>query len=134
MRGCLFILLIGIGSLVPRSAAAQTHDPWWGQDKALHLSFSLAISATSYGIAIPLLDAPEARVLFAASIGLSAGVGKELLDLAGYGDPSWKDFAWDVIGVAIGTAIMWTLDILLSDGPRRSATDAQRARVPNESS
>ena len=40
-------------------------------------------------------------------------MGKELADLGGYGDPSWKDLAWDGLGMVTGLAVAWGLDLLI---------------------
>lgn len=37
-------------------------------------------------------------------------MAKELWDLSGHGSPSWKDFTWDVIGVATGLLLSWLVD------------------------
>ena len=41
------------------------------------------------------------------------GVAKELWDLSGHGDASWRDLTWDAVGtvtgLALAAAIDWTL-------------------------
>ncbi len=51
------------------------------------------------------------RIVFGAGAGILAGAGKELLDLAGFGDPSWRDFAWDVIGTIVGVGLAVAVDV-----------------------
>jgi hypothetical protein len=41
---------------------------------------------------------------------MGAGVAKELWDLSGRGDPSWKDLAWDGVGTAAGLVTAWCFD------------------------
>lgn len=102
--------------LVPRSAHAQSvpdPDPWWGPDKALHLVFSSAIAGAGYGITAAFTESRPIRLLVGGAAGLLAGTAKELLDLAGLGDPSWKDFTWDVIGTACGVLVAFLLDVFV---------------------
>ena len=122
--GTLAVALAGVNQ---RASAQTTTDPWWGRDKALHFSVSAAISVGSYAVAIPLWEPPSVRAVFAASIGLGVGIAKELFDATGAGDPSWRDLAWDAIGVATGTLLMWVLDLLIGNHD-----DAVEARGPPE--
>lgn len=102
--------------LLPGVARAQSvpdPDPWWGPDKALHLVFSSAIAGAGYGITAAFTDSRPVRLLVGGAAGLLAGTAKELLDLAGLGDPSWKDFTWDVIGTACGVLVAFLLDVFV---------------------
>jgi hypothetical protein len=31
--------------------------------------------------------------------------------MAGLGNPSWRDFTWDVVGTVVGLGLAWTLDM-----------------------
>lgn len=107
------VVVAALALLAPRAASAQSApdpDPWWGPDKALHLGLSAAIAGTGYGIAAAFTESRPLRLLIGGSAGLLAGTAKELLDLAGLGDPSWKDFTWDVIGTACGVLVAFLLD------------------------
>jgi hypothetical protein len=53
------------------------------------------------------------RALAGAGLALSAGVAKELWDLSGHGDPSWKDLAWDGMGTGVGVGLALGVDLLL---------------------
>jgi putative lipoprotein len=111
-RGLAFALAVGLA--VPGSAeAAPAVDPWWGPDKALHLGVSALISGAGYGVAAAVTDSRPLRLLVASGAGLLAGTLKELLDLAGLGTPSWKDFTWDVIGTLSGAFVALLLDVLV---------------------
>ena len=44
---------------------------------------------------------------------LGAGIAKELADLSGLGDPSWRDLTWDAIGTATALAVSWSSDLLI---------------------
>jgi putative lipoprotein len=109
-------LAVLIAAVAP-SASAQDADPWFARDKALHFDVSAGIAAAGYGIGAGWLF-PDARwkaLAFGGGLALAAGAGKELLDAthAFGGDPSWKDFTWDVIGTVAGLAIAWGMDLLL---------------------
>ena len=45
-----------------------------------------------------------------ASLALAAGIGKELWDLGGHGDASWKDLTWDAVGTATGVLTARAID------------------------
>ena len=49
----------------------------------------------------------------ATVVALGAGVGKELWDLNGPGDASWRDLTWDVIGTATGVLVASGVDWLI---------------------
>jgi len=57
------------------------------------------------------------------------GGGKELWDLTGHGDPSWRDFTWDVLGTAVGVALAASVDALLSRGKGTPAERVGQALV-----
>ena len=50
------------------------------------------------------------------------------------GDPSWKDFTWDAIGVVAGLAIAWGVDLLLGgvDAAHPALGAAPHGRGPRE--
>lgn len=78
-----------------------------------HFSVSTAIAFGGYS-AGAILDTHEpSRWALGATVGLGAGVLKELLDMTGIGQPSWKDFAWDCAGVAVGLALAWLIHYLI---------------------
>jgi len=91
--------------------SAPDPDPWLGPDKALHCTLSAVIAGAGYGVTALFTNDIRLRTAFGGGVALAAGAGKELLDLAGYGDPSWKDFTWDVIGTVIGLGIAISIDV-----------------------
>ena len=107
----------------PRARADE--DPWWGEDKALHFGASATIAAGGYALGAAVFEARGHALLVGAGAAAVAGIGKEALDLAGLGDPSWKDLAWDGIGTVAGLAIAFGLDLLVrgvsSEHPALSA-------------
>lgn len=97
---------------VPAAAAAES-DPWFGHDKALHFSVSAGLAAGGYGVTAAVADDRHWRLPAGALVALGAGVGKELYDLTGRGDASWRDLTWDVLGTATGLGVAWLVDRLL---------------------
>jgi putative lipoprotein len=108
-------------SLTSGSASASDTDPWLGPDKALHFGVSMGLAAGGYAAASPWLETRGERVLAGSAFSLTLGAGKELWDLAGHGDPSWRDFTWDVLGTAAGVALAVGIDALLSHGKDASS-------------
>jgi len=100
--------------LAPRAARASDADPWFGPDKALHFGVSMGLAAGGYAAASPWLESRTERALVGGAFSLTLGAGKELWDLAGHGDPSFRDFTWDVIGTAAGLAVAVGIDALVS--------------------
>lgn len=116
-RTTLLILL-----LLPRAARADGADPWFGQDKFLHFGASSAITTMTYGLGGLALESRTSRAILAAGTSLAIGGGKELIyDRSGRGDPSWRDFTWDVLGTAFGLGVSLLIDWT---SERRAATPA----------
>lgn len=117
----------------PARARAADPDPWLGRDKALHFAASSTIAAGGYAIGAAVFDARGHALIFGGALAAAAGIGKETLDLAGLGDPSWRDLTWDGIGIGAGLAVAWAVDLLargvsekrpLLDAPRLEARGA----------
>lgn len=98
-------------SLAPPAWADD--DPWTGKDKTLHFAVSGGIAAGAYTGGALLFDARRDALIFGGAVALAAGIGKEIADLAGAGDPSWKDLTWDVMGTVTGLALAWSVDLLV---------------------
>ncbi len=116
MRRAVTVALVAALAM-PATGRAQPRDPWFGVDKAQHFAASVNLSLTGYAAAMRLTDDRGWRVAGALSLSLGLGVTKELADLAGAGDPSWRDLAWDVAGAALGALTGWLIDRWL-DPPR----------------
>jgi putative lipoprotein len=118
----------------PAAADSPDPDPWIARDKALHFDASAGIAAGTYAVSAAwLVDARWKALAIGGGVALTAGAGKELLDLAGLGDPSWKDFAWDAMGTAVGLAIAWGVDLLVggvSSAHPALASPSSPARAP----
>lgn len=106
---------VAITALVagPRPCRAADPDPWLARDKALHFGASLAISSAGYTFGAAVFESRGHALLLGGGLAAAAGLGKEALDLAGYGDPSWKDLAWDGIGTLVGLGLTWGVDLLV---------------------
>ncbi len=83
---------------------ARAEDPWFSPDKAAHAVAAGGLAAIGAGVGISCLEDDLARFGIGFGVGVLAGATKELLDLSGAGTPSWRDFAWDVLGSALGAA------------------------------
>ena len=88
-------------------------DPWLGRDKALHFGISAAIAGSTYAVAATQLEPRYQPLILGGGVALTIGAGKELADMLGLGDPSWKDFAWDAIGTVTGLVVAWGIDLLV---------------------
>jgi putative lipoprotein len=117
--GKRFTLAALASSLILRAAPAraQDPDPWLGRDKLLHFGASAVIAGSAYGIGTTFIRPRWGSLVFGGGVSLAAGTTKELLDMAGLGSASWRDFAWDVLGTITGLGIAWGIDLLLRPGP-----------------
>ncbi len=102
------LLVVGLCLTSPARA-----DDGWGRDKSLHFGISIALGAGGYGGASLLVKPRWARALLGGGLAIGVGGAKELWDIR-HGDPSWKDFTWDVIGSAAGVTVAYLLDLTLS--------------------
>jgi putative lipoprotein len=125
-RALLGVALASAAALVLGSARAE-QDAWFGRDKALHFGVSVALGASGYAASSLVLDERWQRAAAGGALSVSIGAGKELYDATSSGDASWKDFAWDVAGTAVGVGIAWLIDLALAGSDER-ALDARRAR------
>jgi putative lipoprotein len=99
-----------LGLLLHSSPASADADPWFARDKALHFAGSTFIAGGAYASAAALDVPDDGRLWVGGLTALGAGAGKELWDLAGHGDPSWRDLAWDGLGTATGLVTAWWVD------------------------
>jgi putative lipoprotein len=106
------------------STAEAQDDPWLSPDKALHFGVSAGLAGAGYGVGALIWDDYAPRILLGAGLSLSLGIAKELVDLAGTGDASWKDLTWDLIGTAFGLLVAILVDVSVRQEHRR------RARAP----
>lgn len=99
--------------VIASAANAQVGDEWLGPDKALHFTASAGIAGVTWAGVTFVSDELWVRVVTSTAVALAAGLGKELLDLAGLGQPSWKDLAWDALGTFTSVVTALLLDRLL---------------------
>jgi uncharacterized protein YfiM (DUF2279 family) len=99
--------------LASRPARAADGDDWLGADKVQHFAASAGIAAGGYALGAALWDDRARPLVLGAGLGIAAGVGKEALDLVGPGTASWRDLAWDGMGVVLGVALAWSVDVLV---------------------
>jgi putative lipoprotein len=104
------LLLVSVASHARAQQAASDPDPWFGHDKALHFAASASIAVVAYGGAALVTDDRPTRIAVSASVALGAGILKELWDLSGHGDASWRDLTWDVVGTTTGVLFAYALD------------------------
>ncbi len=115
------VLGVSLFVLSPSEAAAQSSvpspevdpDPWFGKDKLLHAAATFGLSSGGYAIGVATIDRRWAALLLGGGISLALGGLKEGLDAAGLGQPSAKDFLWDVVGTALGLGVSVTFDAAL---------------------
>jgi putative lipoprotein len=93
-------------------AQASEEDPWWGRDKALHFGVSAGLGASGYALSSLAFESRLERAAAGAAFSLTLGAGKELYDLSGGGDASWKDFTWDVAGTSVGVGLALLVDMI----------------------
>ncbi len=120
--------LIVAGLLFAWPVAAEEPDPWWGRDKAVHFSVSAGLAAGGYAASSLVLEPRWQRAASGAGFSVTLGAGKEIYDATGTGHPSAKDFAWDLAGAAVGTALALLVDVLVSarSAPVRDAPATTR--------
>jgi uncharacterized protein YfiM (DUF2279 family) len=112
-----------LASPVRAQQAAADPDPWFGRDKALHFAASASIAVLAYGGTSLATDDRPTRIVVSASVALGAGILKELWDLSGHGDASWRDLTWDVVGTTTGVLCAYALDWAIGRlRPRAPAT------------
>jgi putative lipoprotein len=125
MKGAVGAGFALVSSLICASARASTDDPWFAPDKALHCGVSVLLAAGGYAASSTVLGSRNERALAGGAFSLTIGAGKELWDLSGHGDPSWRDFAWDVIGTAAGLALAASVDALARPKGNQSSAATQ---------
>lgn len=130
MRRALPIALALAATLANTTARAQSDD-WWARDKALHFGASATLAAGGYGAAALLSDCRTTRLVAGGALALGLGTAKEIADRYTGGDPSMKDFTWDVIGTATGLLVAWTVDRLLEGPIRKQVHNGLGDRVPS---
>lgn len=101
MRGFFLIFSLHGGN------GAGGQDRWFSADKAKHF-FAAAFVQTASFSALRTIGASRSTALAGATlVSATVSVGKELRDMrTPGGDPSLKDLAWDVAGIAVASALL----------------------------
>lgn len=114
-----FALALSVASTAPNARAdPPSADPWLAPDKALHFGASALIAGGGYAGSALFTDELAGRIAFGAALAVGAGIAKEALDATGLGDPSARDFTWDLVGTAVGVGIAVTVNIALDGAPK----------------
>ena len=100
--------------------ATVQNDPWFAHDKYLHGSVSAALAIGAYTATAFATPDTKLRLGVGAGFALSVGIAKELWDLQGHGDPSWRDLSWDVMGTVSGLLASWIVDAYVFQTPALS--------------
>lgn len=110
--------------------ARADDDPWLAHDKFLHATVSGTLANLGYAGATQLFESRGAALLAAAGFTIAVGATKETIDLVGAGDPSWKDFTWDVIGTAVGVVLAFSMDLMVRGvGPKKPFVSIPSGRL-----
>jgi len=98
-------LLLALG-VQASAAGANGNDPWLGADKLKHFLTSAFVQSVAYSTlrATGVRNGPA--LAGATAVTLSVGAGKELWDRSGRGDPSIRDFTWDVVGAGVASVML----------------------------
>jgi len=94
----------------PARAETADADPWWGRDKLLHFSASASLAVVGYAGTSMGTESRAGRAAGGAALAIGAGAAKELWDLDGHGDASWRDLTWDLIGATTGVLLSLAVD------------------------
>ncbi|MCL2625463.1 MAG: hypothetical protein FWD46_01420 [Cystobacterineae bacterium] len=92
------------------SQAQAADDGWWAKDKRKHLIVSSSLAGVTYLWLGQTRLEPAFRMGASALVVLGLGALKEAWDALGYGQPSWKDMTWNVIGSAVGLVVAWFIE------------------------
>lgn len=98
-------LLVALG-LQASAAGTGGGDRWLGADKLKHFLTSAFVQSVGYSAlrATGVRNGPA--LAGATAVTLTVGAGKELWDRAGHGDPSVRDFTWDVLGAGAASLML----------------------------
>ncbi len=123
--------------VIASSAPAQLQrvrglDDISGTDKLEHFAANVAVTGGAWAAA-GALDAPLwARVVAGAAAGAAVSLGKESLDLAGFGTPSFGDLAYDALGIGAGVGFALAAEAVLTRvgvEPRRGTASRYSAAL-----
>lgn len=89
---------------------SAAEDPWFASDKYLHGSVSAALALGGYAGGAAVDSDGAWPWILGVGFPLVAGAGKEVVDLWGPGDASWRDMTWNLLGAASGLLVAFVVD------------------------
>ena len=109
-----FVVLCFLFSVL-YSSPALADDPWWAEDKGLHLAVSGALGAGVYTTLWLAGDDPRPlRLVLSTTLALLPGLAKEIYDS---GQPnnffSGKDMLWNTVGAVAGVGLALGLELVV---------------------
>ena len=114
---------VDLGAAGPRRAP-QRGRSLVGARQAAALFGAGSLAVIGYANASMLTESRPARAAAGGALAVGAGVAKELWDLDGHGDASWRDLTWDLIGAATGVLLSlgvdWAVHRMFHPPPGRS--------------
>lgn len=110
-------------------AHAQSDDPWLGTDKGKHFGVSAVLATGGYAASLLIVEEPSQRAAIGGGFAFALGVGKELYDATGRGDPSARDLTWDLIGCAVGVGTAMLIDYAFRARPKFEQARLQPPRA-----
>ena len=110
-----FVFVVCFLFSVLYSLPARAEDPWWAEDKGMHLAVSGALGAGVYTTLWLAGDDPRPlRLVLSASLALLPGLAKEIYDSGQQGNFfSGKDMLWNTVGVAAGVGLALGMELLV---------------------
>jgi uncharacterized protein YfiM (DUF2279 family) len=123
-------LLLGSSLLIPSLGFSQAanRDPWFSERKLIHFGATAELASNGYTLGTAFWDQAWPRLALGAGLAITAGVGKEVYDVANHGEFSFKDLTWDALGTATGLLISWLLDKYLF-APRRQGSSPPTSAI-----
>ena len=76
-----------------------------------------------------MTDDRRVRLAVGGAFAFSIGIAKELWDLEGHGDPSWRDLTWDAVGTVTGLAVAAAVDCAAEWMLGKAHVEARRRRT-----
>ena len=105
-RAAVLALLGAVLCSTAGCGASACRDLWLGPDKTRHFAAGFAIGAATSTLAGHYGLSPGSSAAFGLGAVATAGAAKETFDLRGDDACwSWKDFIWELLGGAAGTAV-----------------------------
>jgi len=98
------------------SAAPPGSDEFFATDKTAHFFVAAGIAGVGYGVTTAFAEERWKALVVGGGAALVAGALKEGYDGLGGGDPSWKDFTWDVAGAVAGLLVAFAIDVAVHGG------------------